>query len=66
MVTLALVLDASGFPKSSEIFPGNAKESQTLEKMLSALQHDRPCPTVNLHKRRLLATALTVLTCLDV
>ena len=50
LVTLALVLDASGFPKSSEIFPGNAKESQTLEKMLSALQHDRPCPTVNLHK----------------
>ena len=24
LVTLALVLDASGFPKFSEIFPGNA------------------------------------------
>lgn len=46
LVTLALVLDASGFPKSSEIFPGNAKEPQTLEKMLGALQHDTSCPTV--------------------
>jgi transposase len=40
------VLDASGFPKSSEIFPGNAREPETLEKMLTALQHDTPSPTV--------------------
>jgi len=46
LVTLALVLDASGFPKSSEIFPGNAREPQTLEKMLSALHHDTSSPTV--------------------
>ena len=46
LVTLALVLDASGFPKSSEIFPGNAKEAETLEKMLSALHHDALSPTV--------------------
>ena len=46
LVTLALVLDASGFPKSSEIFPGNAREPETLEKMLTALQHDTPSPTV--------------------
>ena len=46
LVTLALVLDASGFPKSSEIFPGNASEPETLEQMLTALQHDTPSPTV--------------------
>lgn len=37
LVTLALVLDGSGFPKRSEIFPGNASEPQTLERMLNTL-----------------------------
>jgi transposase len=37
LVTLALVLDGSGFPKHSEIFPGNASEPQTLERMLTTL-----------------------------
>jgi len=46
LVTLALVLDASGFPKSSEIFAGNASEPETLERMLSALQHGAASPTV--------------------
>ena len=34
LVTLALVLDASGFPKRSEVFEGNVSEPKTLEKML--------------------------------
>lgn len=37
LVTLALVLDGSGFPKKSEIFAGNASEPKTLEKMLHKL-----------------------------
>jgi transposase len=38
LVTLALVLDASGFPKRSEIFEGNVSEPQTLEQMLLQLE----------------------------
>jgi len=37
LVTLALVLDASGFPERSEIFTGNVSEPATLEKMLRKL-----------------------------
>ena len=37
LVTLALVLDGSGFPKRSEIFPGNASEPATLSEMLEKL-----------------------------
>jgi len=37
LVTLALVLDASGFPKRSEVFEGNVSEPKTLEKMLQRL-----------------------------
>ncbi len=45
LVTLALVLDSSGFVKKSEIFPGNASEPQTLEKMLDRLvPQSRPSP----------------------
>lgn len=46
LVTLALVLDASGFPKSSEVFPGNASEPQTLAHMLSVLHPMTPSPIV--------------------
>ena len=35
LVTLALVLDGSGFPKKSHIFKGNVAEGQTLEQMVS-------------------------------
>jgi transposase len=46
-VTLALVLDGSGFPRHSEVFPGNASEPQTLAQMLGALgASDSPHPTV--------------------
>ena len=34
LVTLALVLDASGFPKRSEVFAGNVSEPATLKQML--------------------------------
>ena len=44
LVTLAVVLDSSGFPKRSEVFKGNVGEAATLEKMLKKLdqkQEDR-------------------------
>ena len=37
LVTLALVLDASGFPKRSEIFAGNVSEPGTLSGMIGTL-----------------------------
>jgi transposase len=48
LVTLALVLDGSGFPKRSEIFPGNVSEPGTLEAMLKVLNPDQDAhqPTV--------------------
>jgi transposase len=48
LVTLALVLDASGFPKRSEVFAGNVSEPKTLEKMLQrlCLAPDAVAPTV--------------------
>lgn len=38
LVTLALVLDASGFPKRSQIFAGNVSEAGTLKAMLEGLE----------------------------
>jgi transposase len=46
LVTLALVLDASGFPKRSEVFAGNVSEPKTLEKMLQRLAPGAVAPTV--------------------
>jgi len=48
LVTLALVLDGSGFVKRSEIFPGNASEPKTLAKMINKLTPDelKQPPTV--------------------
>jgi transposase len=48
LVTLALVLDASGFPKRSEIFAGNISEPGTLEQMIGKLAsgHTDSAPTV--------------------
>jgi len=42
LVTLGLVLDASGFPKRSQVFAGNVSEPKTLEQML---QHLAPGPS---------------------
>lgn len=44
LVTLALVLDASGFPRRSEIFAGNASEPKTLAKMIDKLSAAEPHP----------------------
>ncbi len=38
LVTLALVLDSSGFPKKSKVFEGNVGESQTLAEMIKGLE----------------------------
>jgi transposase len=48
LVTLALVLDGSGFPRRSEVFAGNASEPKTLAEMLGTLQDKEPrrAPTV--------------------
>jgi len=48
LVTLALVLDGSGFPKRSEVFAGNASEPQTLAQMVGKLTEDEAAspPTV--------------------
>ncbi len=37
LVTLAMVLDGSGFPRRSRVFAGNAAEPATLQEMLSGL-----------------------------
>jgi transposase len=37
LVTLALVLDGSGFPKRSEVFAGNVSEPKTLAQMVGTL-----------------------------
>lgn len=41
LVTLAMVLDSSGFPKKSKIYPGNVSEQTTLKEMLEALKGDK-------------------------
>lgn len=38
LVTLGLVLDSSGFPKSSKVFSGNVSEPDTLDKMIESLR----------------------------
>ena len=48
LVTLALVLDGSGFPRRSEVFPGNVTESKTLAQLIEALgkKESKSLPTV--------------------
>jgi transposase len=48
LVTLALVLDGSGFPKRSEVFAGNANEPKTLAEMVGKLVENdaSPAPTI--------------------
>ena len=46
LVTLGLVLDGEGFPLSSQVFPGNASEPDTLEQMLDGLQGKNPLTPV--------------------
>ncbi len=44
LVTLALVLDSSGFPKRSHVFEGNVSEASTLAEMINELQSARSSP----------------------
>jgi len=46
LVTLALVLDSSGFPRSSKVFAGNAGEAATLAEMVAALTHGEVKPLI--------------------
>ena len=39
LVTLALVLDGSGFPRRSEVFDGNVSEPKTMAEMVGILQN---------------------------
>ena len=50
LVTLALVLDGSGFSRRSRIFPGNVSEPGTLQQMIDTLltpQDAQPTPDVD-------------------
>ena len=44
LVTLALMLDSSGFPKCSKVFEGNVSEPVTLEKMIKGMERKRLSP----------------------
>ena len=44
LVTLAIVLDGSGFPKRSQVFEGNVNEPSTLEKMIKGLEKKNLSP----------------------
>ena len=46
LVTLALMLDSSGFPKSSEVFEGNVSEPLTLKKMIKGLEKKGQNPSI--------------------
>ena len=67
LLTLALVLDASGFVRRSQVFAGNVREHRTLAEMLDALDAprealvvmDRGIATEQLLFRRLFRERLT-------
>jgi hypothetical protein len=42
IVTLAMVLDSSGFPKKTEVFAGNTSEPKTLKEMIEFLGTNKP------------------------
>ncbi|ACN15715.1 hypothetical protein HRM2_26210 [Desulforapulum autotrophicum HRM2] len=52
LVTLALMLDSSGFPKSSQIFAGNISEPKTLKEMINGLEKKGQKPTSLNHKKQ--------------
>ena len=47
LVILALVLDEKGFPRSSEVLPGNVSEAKTLEVALKNLEEVHGCRDPN-------------------
>jgi hypothetical protein len=46
LVTLGLVLDSSGFPRSSKVFAGNASEPVTLKEMVESLSASGSNPLI--------------------
>ena len=46
LVTLALLLDSSGFPRSSKMFAGNVGEAATLAEMVDALPYHGKAPVI--------------------
>jgi len=46
LVTLALMLDSSGFPKCSKVFEGNISEPATLEKMIKGMEKKSLSPDI--------------------
>lgn len=46
LIALGMLLDGSGFPKKSELFPGNVGEPKTLEKMLELLGDNKKATIV--------------------
>ncbi len=46
LVALGLVLDGSGFPKMSRIFPGNVSEPGTLQEMLTTLSNNQDATVI--------------------
>ena len=46
LVSLGMVLDSSGFPKKSDIFPGNISEPSTLKQMLETLGNNKKVTVV--------------------
>ncbi len=42
LVTFALVLDGSGFPRTAKILPGNASEPKTLKQAIAQWKGDQP------------------------
>ena len=45
LLTLGLVLDGKGFPKTSQVFAGNQNEPETLLDMIKVLHHHDPTDT---------------------
>ena len=46
LLTLGLVIDSKGFPKTSQVFAGNQSEPETLLNMIKALHQQDPTTTV--------------------
>jgi len=46
LVTLALMLDSSGFPKCSRVFEGNVSEPATLKKMIKHMERKKVSPEI--------------------
>lgn len=44
LLTLGLVIDSQGFPKTSQVFAGNQSEPETLLKMVNTLRQTDPTP----------------------